>query len=744
MEEEPLLSGERLHKAPHARLVEEVHRLQRKVADLKLRNMRLKAQHLKGAAPLRSIMNEADARDFLKGRKMGLRWKGRIASRSPSPGLLLAPSASSPAVMASATGAGGSDAGAADDSMGMFAVDSVGMGEEALPSGHESKESPPAAPSKPVPAKLGDTQGASIFHFMPPDFAQLRLRHETSWSKAESVRKYMLRNTATFRSLVKKLERVEASSTMEPLRAYLHTIDNLVFEGGGLKAYSYISALEGLRSAGLRLRAYHDDSHVRRFAGASAGAITAALLAMDTPLEDLRFYLSRMNGVPMRDGHRCCSLVRLYRRKGAYPGAALKRFLRDTLRERWYFLKHPRRGPLSDDVPGGCCGCCAEPTVAPDAHHDSNDMLGGKERARLILAGDLDAVTAATEPHDEPLTQPVGFCGLLCCQRPKSQRQRVIDSMEDPTFEALYEYTKSDAVDRFGRPFQQGNFLLVVASNLSRQKPVYYSPQLSPKLPIYEAVMRSANLPVLWEPEEEKWLADGFSEKRDLLVDGGITVNYPLFAFDAKPQPERVGEPLYKPWKQRHNPANLRTLGFKLLIDDVEELSDEILREDFHLDVRTLPDFGKALLDFMQRAIERQYVKRRDWVRTLPVFVPNFPAFDTTLTASKSMFLLKAGMHAAFDFMKLKCVTATDDPTQRAAMLDTLLGTAGIGAKLQASLEPSLEGYFDGGKADIDTDGDGIADRDEVDDDAEAKSGTATEMSEEEALVEEELSGMIT
>jgi len=55
-------------------------------------------------------------------------------------------------------------------------------------------------------------------------------------------------------------------------QSYFDQLENLVFEGGGIKGIAFIGALSVLEERNVL-------SHCKRFAGSSAGAITASLLA---------------------------------------------------------------------------------------------------------------------------------------------------------------------------------------------------------------------------------------------------------------------------------------------------------------------------------------------------------------------------------------------------------------------------------------------------------------------------------
>ncbi len=91
-----------------------------------------------------------------------------------------------------------------------------------------------------------------------------------------------------------------------------YPFENLVFEGGGVRGVAYGGALDVLDRTGIL-------SQVKAVAGTSAGAITAALVALGyTPAEikDLFLYVDFNK---FKDGG-CGGLVRLFRRYGWYCG----------------------------------------------------------------------------------------------------------------------------------------------------------------------------------------------------------------------------------------------------------------------------------------------------------------------------------------------------------------------------------------------------------------------------------------
>lgn len=107
-----------------------------------------------------------------------------------------------------------------------------------------------------------------------------------------------------------------------------YKIENLVFEGGGIRGIAYVGAIRYLEEQNLLL-------NIKKIAGSSAGAITAGLLAIGCSSKQLEQVLMNMNFEDLKD-KRCCCIGRcwgLANNFGVYKGKAF---------EDWYerFVKH--------------------------------------------------------------------------------------------------------------------------------------------------------------------------------------------------------------------------------------------------------------------------------------------------------------------------------------------------------------------------------------------------------------------
>ena len=102
--------------------------------------------------------------------------------------------------------------------------------------------------------------------------------------------------------------------------------DILIMKGGGVKGIAYVGALKALEDY---------DYRFRHFAGTSAGAISAALLAVGYTSEELGRVLAETDFRKFKDGWLPLSLLLLPFRKGLYRGDAFEEWLERKLRKKF-------------------------------------------------------------------------------------------------------------------------------------------------------------------------------------------------------------------------------------------------------------------------------------------------------------------------------------------------------------------------------------------------------------------------
>lgn len=280
---------------------------------------------------------------------------------------------------------------------------------------------------------------------------------------------------------------------------------NMVFEGGGVKGIAYGGAIMQLEAMGLL-------QGIERFAGTSAGAINATLLALGYGADDVARLVAETNFADFADDN--------------------FGVIRDTQR-----------------------------LINAYGWHKGNrfeDWLG-----ELIQAKTSNPDLTFAELHDL--------------------------SQEYFIFKDLY----------------------VVGSNLSKQLPEYYSYETSPDMPIKMAVRISMSIPLYFQAV--------FNDEQEVLVDGGVTRNYPIDLFDHQSylaNPDNGIEVDYN--RTAGFLFNHETIGFRL---DDKGLLEGSLRTAMPVaqEIDSIYTYAQALVSFMRQMASRLHLHSNDWNRTVNI-----------------------------------------------------------------------------------------------------------------------------
>ncbi|KAH9510389.1 hypothetical protein Btru_043024 [Bulinus truncatus] len=125
------------------------------------------------------------------------------------------------------------------------------------------------------------------------------------------------------------VDQVDHEASQVRIEEYNFPFENLIFEGGGNKGLAYVGCIRCLEE--LRMM-----SQIKRVAGSSAGAITAALVALGYNSNDIEGFLSDNIEEVFLD-HSCgylSLLPNLLRRFGWNPGRAIYKWFGDKIQAR--------------------------------------------------------------------------------------------------------------------------------------------------------------------------------------------------------------------------------------------------------------------------------------------------------------------------------------------------------------------------------------------------------------------------
>jgi predicted acylesterase/phospholipase RssA len=341
-------------------------------------------------------------------------------------------------------------------------------------------------------------------------------------------------------------------------------ISYLAFEGGGGKGVAYLGAVMALEELGVLPINKPGSNQILGISGASAGAITAFLLAL------------------------------------GYGSKKIQQLLSDPARFNAFF---------DEPQPGFYRG--VDRAMKPVARNDSPNLTGAdllqfirERRAKVDIEGFFDLLRNVVVGYSS-ITGAIsggvggaflgGFTGLTLCGflslAASSKFNSFVEQSKDPILTAmsknlpafiynlvfdrglfpgfavrnflrsiLADYIGTRALKRTGLLVASGtsaatfNFeqlyretgvdLVFTGANVTQKRPKYFSVQTTPKFPVIEAVAISMNLPILFKPV----YIDALDDYQGYWVDGGLLNNLPLHAFDeARTNPLLSDDPNLRP-----------------------------------------------------------------------------------------------------------------------------------------------------------------------------------------------------
>jgi NTE family protein len=190
-------------------------------------------------------------------------------------------------------------------------------------------------------------------------------------------------------------------------------------------------------------------------------------------------------------------------------------------------------------------------------------------------------------------------------------------------------------------------YLYMAATNLSTQKHQIFSHESGhhPDTPIRDAVRMSMGIPLYFQ---------SFRFNEDIMVDGGVSLNYPVFLFDHK---KYLNDPangeIVEYAKDPDYRFNNETLGFRL---DSKEII-EYAKRDWATppeQITNVKEYTGALVNFMMEMANKKHLHTNDWNRTIFIDTGDVKTTDFTLPAEKVLELTKSGKKSAKKYMEWK------------------------------------------------------------------------------------------
>jgi predicted acylesterase/phospholipase RssA len=163
-----------------------------------------------------------------------------------------------------------------------------------------------------------------------------------------------------------------------------------------------------------------------------------------------------------------------------------------------------------------------------------------------------------------------------------------------------------------------GKELILVTTNVNKDRPYYMSRYTRPDMTIALAVRMSMSVPFFFVPVKYE---------DDYYVDGGVSDNYPISVFDGH-YPYQMSSTAYKK-------SNPKTLGLKLM-GEGEQRDARIFHGN--TDINNIVGFSSALVTHLMNRIERMGVYDSTyWDRTITVPTGTIRMLDFDITRAKKI-----------------------------------------------------------------------------------------------------------
>ncbi len=312
-------------------------------------------------------------------------------------------------------------------------------------------------------------------------------------------------------------------------------IENLVFEGAGIRGIAYSGAIFELEKAGI-------SSNIKKVGGTSAGAITALMVSLGYTSSEIYEIISSTKFQSFNDGQFIFigGIYRMHNRFGWYRSDAFNKWLEKII---------------------------------------------------------------SNKTHNADIT----FAELLK------------DGFKD---------------------------LYVTGTCLNKQQLLVFSAETYPSMKIKDAVRASMSIPLYFEAVFIDSIGNSYKNKKsgknlDIVVDGGITGNFPIFLFDTYIKDSLLG---------KIRIANNKTLGFRI-DSDAQIISDSINHQLAPFEIRNTIDYLSAFYIYSIESLNRTPLIPQDWERTVSVSSAGINPRVRKLSEKELKSLIKSGENATATFL---------------------------------------------------------------------------------------------
>lgn len=186
--------------------------------------------------------------------------------------------------------------------------------------------------------------------------------------------------------------------------------------------------------------------------------------------------------------------------------------------------------------------------------------------------------------------------------------------------------------------------LFIVCSNITKQRAEVLSYETTPDLSICQAVRMSMSIPI--------YFAAVTNDVGDIIVDGGVTMNYPIQIFDYQRFIENPDNGMKVNYTSEDDYVfNYETLGFRVDTEKERNYLVPTWPGDPSM-TKNLKRYVCALINFTMEMVNRKHLHNNDWSRTVFINSDNIKSTEFKLTRGKINNLLENGKQGVISYFK--------------------------------------------------------------------------------------------
>lgn len=191
--------------------------------------------------------------------------------------------------------------------------------------------------------------------------------------------------------------------------------------------------------------------------------------------------------------------------------------------------------------------------------------------------------------------------------------------------------------------------LYVTATCMNKQKLLIFSSETYPQMKVKDAIRISMSIPLYFEAVFIDSLGKVYDNNKnnqslDIVVDGGIIGNYPIFIFD---------DIEIDSIKNKKRIPNFKTIGVRI-DSDAQIKSDAVNKAIIPIEINTMSDYLEAFYNIILENLNRNQLIPEDWDRTISVSSVGIGPRIKKLSTEQKNALIKSGEEHTIDFLKHK------------------------------------------------------------------------------------------